>query len=222
MEYMQTAMIDMGMYHVHMDMQLFAVTKQVSWHHLERFKNVVVHPGGMHIIQLFLSCIGKLMKGSALECYVDAEYGGLTGICNGKAWVKAMRAYRGVAVALLKNFMATGPKSFEQIEEYLETARSHPTGRHRVDNFLMPTLLVHQFESAEREGYIDLKLVVLKRLMNFFFLAGHAQYSRYLSQYLLDVRTEPAAHKVDLVCRHRMGSGIQSQLISLGNKLPYE
>ncbi|KAH3748408.1 hypothetical protein DPMN_182853 [Dreissena polymorpha] len=64
MEYMQTSMIDMGMDHVHlcMDMQLFAVTKQVSWHHLERFKYVVVHPGGMHIIQSFLSYIGKIMK----------------------------------------------------------------------------------------------------------------------------------------------------------------
>ncbi|KAH3792780.1 hypothetical protein DPMN_146279 [Dreissena polymorpha] len=108
MEYMQTSMIDLGMDDVHlcMNMQLFAVTKQVSWHHLERFKNVVVHPG-----QSFLSCIGKLMKGSSLECYVDAAYGGLTGICNGKAWVKSIRAYRGVAVAHLKNSMATGPKS---------------------------------------------------------------------------------------------------------------
>ena len=86
MEYMQTFMIDMRMDHVQlcMDMQLFAVTKQVSWHHLDRIKNVVAHPIWMYIIQLFLSCMGKLMKSSALECYVGAAYGGLTGICNGK------------------------------------------------------------------------------------------------------------------------------------------
>ncbi|KAH3748407.1 hypothetical protein DPMN_182852 [Dreissena polymorpha] len=101
--------------------------------------------------------------------------------------------------------MATGPKSFEQIEEYLETACSHPTGMHWVDNFLLPTLLVHQFERAERDGDIDLKLVVLKRMVKFFFLAGHEQYARYLSQYLLDVRAKSAWHKVDIFVRHSYG-----------------
>ena len=74
-----------------------------------------------------------------------------------------------------------------------------------MDNFLLPTLLVHRSEQAEREGDIDLKLVVLKRLMKFFFLAVHVQYARYLSQYLLDVRAEPATYKVDLVCRQGDG-----------------
>ena len=46
----------------------------------ERFHNVFVHPGGMHIIQSFIGCIAKLMKGSALEVYVAAAYGGLTGM----------------------------------------------------------------------------------------------------------------------------------------------
>ena len=67
--YMQTSLVDMGMekVHVSMDMQLFVVTKQVCWHQPMRFHNVIVHPGGMHIIQSFISCIAKLMKGSALE-----------------------------------------------------------------------------------------------------------------------------------------------------------
>ncbi len=61
-------------------MQLYAVTKQVCWHHPEQFHNVFVHPGGMHIIQSFIGCIAKLMKGSSLEVYVAAAYGGLTGM----------------------------------------------------------------------------------------------------------------------------------------------
>ena len=112
---------------------------------------IVAHPGGMHIIQSFIGCIAKLMKGSGLSVYVAAAYGGLTGIFNGKSWVKAMRAFRGVSAALLKRFLSSGPKTFDQIQQYLETARLHPTGRHWVDNFLLPTLLVHQFERAERE-----------------------------------------------------------------------
>ena len=48
-----------------------------------QFKNVVVHPGGMHVIQSFVGCIAKLMKklmkSSGLEVYVAAAYAGLTG-----------------------------------------------------------------------------------------------------------------------------------------------
>ena len=48
--YMQRSLTDMGMKYVHlsMDMQLFAVTKQVYWNQPNQFQNVIAHPGGMH------------------------------------------------------------------------------------------------------------------------------------------------------------------------------
>ena len=87
--YMQKSMVDMGMEKVHlcMDMQLYVVTKQVCWNQPRKFQNIVVHPGCMHIIQSFLGCIGTLMRGSALEFYVNAAFGGIIGIFNGKSWV---------------------------------------------------------------------------------------------------------------------------------------
>ena len=39
-----------------------------------------------------------------------------TGIFYGKSWVKAMRAHLGVSAALLKQFLSSGLKTFEQIE----------------------------------------------------------------------------------------------------------
>ena len=204
--YMQRSLNDMGMEKVHlcMDMQLYAVTKQVCWNQPRKFQNVVVHPGGMHIIQSFLGCIGTLMKGSGLEWYITKAYGGLTGIFNGKSWVKAMRAFRSVAAALLQRLLSSGHKTFEEIEKYLEGARMHPTGRHWVDNFLLPTLLIHQFERAEREGDIQLKHLTMRRMMKYFFLAGHVQYARYMTQYLMEMRAHPD-DMVDLVCRHHDG-----------------
>lgn len=79
---MQESLFDMGMMKVHlcMDMQLYEDTNQVHWYHSVKFQNVIAHPGGMHIIQSFISCIGKLMKNSGLEVYVGAAYGGLTGM----------------------------------------------------------------------------------------------------------------------------------------------
>lgn len=116
-----------------------------------------------------------------------------------------MQSFRGVAAALIKRFLSDGVKTFEDIEQYLDTARLHPTGRHWVDNFLLPTLLIHQFERAEREGDIDLKLMTLKRMMKYFFLAGHVHYARYLTWYLLEMASLPSDAKVDLVCRHHPG-----------------
>ena len=79
---MQRSLVDMGMTYVHLsiDMQLFVVTKKVCWYQPRQFHNVITHPGGMHIIQSFIGCIAKLMKDSALEVYVAAAYGGLTGM----------------------------------------------------------------------------------------------------------------------------------------------
>ena len=120
--YMQRSLVDMGMVHIHlsMDMQLYEVAKQVCWHDPVQFSNVIAHPGGMHIMQSFISSIAKLMKGSGLETYMASAYRGLTGMLfidrvrqnlnvfyvvngmlkflstNGKSWVKAMRAFRGV------------------------------------------------------------------------------------------------------------------------------
>ena len=44
--------------------------------------------------------------------------------------------------------------TFGGIAQYLETFHIPPTGSHWVDTFLLPTptLLIHQFERAEREG----------------------------------------------------------------------
>ena len=105
----------------------------------------------------------------------------------------------------MRRFLSTGLKTFDEIEQYLDAARSHPTDRHWVDNFLLPTLLIHQFERAEREGVIDLKLLTLQRMMKYFFLAGHMHYARYLTQYLLEMASLHAEAKVDLVCRHHAG-----------------
>ena len=150
------------------------------------------------------------MNGSALDIYVAAAYRGLTGIFNGKSWVKALRSFRAVSAALLKHFLSSGPKTFEEIDEYLAVARLHPTCRHCMDNFLLPTLLIHQFERAERDGDNYLKQLTMERMLKYFFLAGHVQYACYLTQYLLEMRHLPADAKMDLVsgafvCRHHEG-----------------
>ena len=69
----------------------------------------------------------------------------------GKAWVRSMRAFRMVAVVLLLNFHRDSEKTFNEISAYMDEVRKHPTGIQWV-NFNKPTLKIHQYLHAEKEG----------------------------------------------------------------------
>ena len=166
------------------------------------------------------------MKGSGLEVLIGSAFGGLTGIMNGKAWVRATRAFRMVSTVLLQNFLKGAPRTFDEISDYLEEARKHPTGSHWGDNFIKPTLLVHQFVRAEREGNWLFQQLCLERMIPYFFGAEYFHYARYISWHLLEMRhLLPETAKVDLlagahVCRHSEGVGTRYQATSLVNRPP--
>lgn len=116
-----------------------------------------------------------------------------------------------VSAVLLQDFLKDATRTFDEISDYLEEARKHPTGRHWVDNFVKPTLLVHQFVRAEREGNWLFQQLCLERMIPYFFAAGHFHYARYISWHVLEMRhLLPETAKVDLlagahVCRHSEG-----------------
>ena len=81
-------------------------------------------------------------KVQVFKVYVTAAYGRLNGIFNSKSWVKALRSYDNVASSHLKRFPSRGPKSFEPIDEYLDTAWAHPH-RSSLSKQLPPTHSSH-------------------------------------------------------------------------------
>ncbi len=177
---MKKILCDLGMTYanISIDMQLYMVAQHSKWWEPTRFDNVILRPGAMHIIMSFLCCIGTLMKGSGLDVLVSAAFGGLTKIMNGKTWVRAMRAFRMVTAALLQHCLKNGEKTFNEISEYVEGVRHYPTGRHCVDNLVKPTLLVHQFLRAEREGDWLFQQLCLERMLPYFFSTCHVHYAR--------------------------------------------
>ena len=210
--YMKESLAEQGMTYtnISIDMQLYMIAQQIKWSQPERFKDVILRPGAMHIIMSFLGCIGTLMKGSGLDVLVGAAFGHITGIMNGKAWVMSMRAFRMVTVALLQHLLDDGENVFEELSAYLEEARHQPTGKHWV-NLVKPTLLVHQFLRAEREGDWLFQQLCLRRMLPYFFRAGHIHYARYISWHLLEMQNLPDDVKAYLivgahVCRHSEGS----------------
>ena len=81
-----------------------------------------------------------------------------------------------------------------------------------MDNLITPTLLIHQLLRSEREGDWLFQQLCIRRLLPYFFIAGHHNYARYLSWHCLEIAILlPAMAKNDLlsgafVCRHKAGS----------------
>ncbi|MEE8115221.1 MAG: hypothetical protein V3T23_12820, partial [Nitrososphaerales archaeon] len=90
--------------------------------------------------------------------------------------------------------------------------------KHWVDNFIKPTLLVHQLLRSEREADFLLQQLTLERMLPYFFVAGHHHYARYITHHLLEMRyLLPPDAKSELisgafVCRHQEGiwNGVSS------------
>ena len=133
-------------------MQLYIQAMQIKWSDSQRFQNLILRPGVMHIVQNVCGCIGHLMQGSGRETLIGAVFGGVSSIMgNGKPRVRALRVFRVVSSILRQSFLQTGFKTWEEICEYLERAQLRPTGRHWVDILTTPTLLGHQLIRSERE-----------------------------------------------------------------------
>ncbi|KAJ8349304.1 hypothetical protein SKAU_G00244340 [Synaphobranchus kaupii] len=207
--YLDTLLRWLGMSHSHItfDMQLYMIAYLIQWSDAQRWSSVVLRPGMMHTLMSFIGSIGELMNSTGVEELVGASFGGLTSIFNGKAWPKAMPAFRMVMSALFHDFLEEGEKTHKQITAW----REHPTGRLWVDCVITPTIIAHKFWRAEKEGDWLLQQHCLEEMRRYFFAAGHHHYSRWITWHLRDMQHLPATAKDDLlagshVCRHSDGA----------------
>ena len=114
--------------HLSADMQLFKVILQIKWSYPNRWKHLVVRPGGMHTLMSFIGCIGTLMSGSGLEELLGAAFKGVSHMLKGSAWPKAVRGLRMVVCALLEPLITAGKTTVDVMEEELEKVRQSRTG----------------------------------------------------------------------------------------------
>jgi len=92
------------------------------------------------MLMSFIDCIGHLMKGSGLEKIQSVAYGGVRNMLNGKAWPKAVRGLRMVAVAILDGSINCGATRVEAFVDELQKASQSPTGRMWIDCLIMPVV----------------------------------------------------------------------------------
>jgi len=210
--YIEEFIRSMGQKYVYLvaDLQLYKVATQIKWSNPTRWKYLIIRPGGMHTLMLFIGCVVILMKGSGLEEILTAAYKGASNVhvLNGKAWPKALRGLRMVVTALLADYVLKGKTTHEQIEAALQSARVSKTGRVWVDCLIYPVLLAHILSGLREKAII----YCLTKMLPYFFSAGHWNYARYISWHLIEFQTQLDEEALAMfymgqhVCRHSDGS----------------
>lgn len=125
------------------DQQLYKIAVQVQWNDPERFRNMIIRLGGMHMLMSFLGSNGTLMKGTGLEEIMAKVFGGVKKMLDGKKYPDNFRAFRIVATELLREVIQ--PSSFETTDELLgnllDVLKESKTSHVWINNFLKPIFI---------------------------------------------------------------------------------
>ena len=194
------------------DQQLYKIAVQIQWNEPERFNDMIIRLGGMHMFMSFLGSIGSLMKGTGLEQIMATVFGGVKKMLDGKKYPDNFRALRIVAEELLRDVI--DPHNFETTDDLLESLNENlkesKTSRVWINNFLKPLFIAMRFVRAERECEFLLHLSAGKEMIPYFFAAGHHHYARWGIQYInqlegLDGDVKERFLKGEHTVRHNSG-----------------
>ena len=176
---------------------------------MHRWKNVIIRPGGMHTLMSFIGSIGNLMLGTGRENLLGASFKGVHNMLNGKAWPKALRGMRMVLSVLLEESIRNADYDPKRIQDIIEDMYESPNEKLWMECFVI-VFIAHLFIRAECTGDWLLHLYCLRRMLCYFWAAGHFHYARYITwhiQYMdsLEVEAEEYFLSGEHVCRHKDG-----------------
>ena len=142
--------------------------------------------GGMHALMSFVGSIGTLMKESGLEDILFQVFGGVPKMLTGKKFPQNVRALRILAEETLR--VPFENHDFESVDDLTNALKQisseSKTSKLWVDVIIRPVFLMMTFTKAEREGDWLLHLRTFRKMLPYFFAAGHVNYARYGLYYL--------------------------------------
>ena len=149
------------------DLQLFKEAQKILWTYPDRFSNVVLRVGGMHMLMSFVGAIGSLMAGSGLAEILESAFGGVAKLLTGKKFPQNVRALRLVMEELLRDILLSNEvHSMNHLISILENLSVQSrTTKLWVDCFIKPILIIMKFVRAECEGDWSLHLHAVKQMM---------------------------------------------------------
>ena len=176
------------------DQQLYRVAVDVQWAYPDRFPNLILRLGGMHMLMSFVGAIGTLMTETGLSEILKSVFGGVEKMLTGKKFPMNMRAMRMVAEELLRDVI--GRSQLNNHHDFMivleELASKSRTSKMWVDVFIKPVLIMILYVRAEREGDWPLHLQAVKLMMPYFFASRHVNYARYGLYYLRSMENLPS------------------------------
>ena len=175
------------------DLQLYRVAVNIIWAYPEKFNNVVLRLGGMHLLMSFIGSVGTLMAESGLCEIMESTFGGVSTMLTGKKFPQNMRALGLVVEELLRPiFKSEDLNSYRDLETILEdVARESRTSKVWVDCLIKAVFLMMVYVRAEREADWPLHILAVKLMLPYFFAAGHVNYARYGLYYLRSMEMLP-------------------------------
>ena len=164
------------------DQQLHKLAVQIQWNEPERFQNMTIRLGGMHMLMSFIGTNGTLIKGTGLEDVMAKAFVGVKKMLEGKKFPHNFRAMRIVAEDLLGDVI--DPESFEStqqlLDSLLETLKDSKTSKVWIKMFLKPLFIALRFVRAE----LLFHLSATREMMPYLFAAGHHHFVRWGTQYI--------------------------------------
>ena len=175
------------------DQQLYRVTMDIIWNDPQRWANFYPRLGGMHWLMSFVGSVGKLMKNSGLDRLMKAAFAGVEKMLVGKKFPMNVRALRIVVIELLRTIITKDTSRDDMVSTLKSIAKESLLAKHWIDNLIYPVFLMMMYIRAEREGEFGLHLYCCKKMIPYFFAAGHWNYARDGIVYLMSMEKLPGS-----------------------------
>eukprot|EP00794_Sanderia_malayensis_P004436 gene4436-5029_t len=129
------------------DRQLYRVAVEVAWVYQNRFSDVVIRLGGMHMLMSFVGAVGSLMEGSGLSEVLKTTFSGVEKMMSGKKFPQNVKAMRLVVEELLRNTLDVG--NMENMDDLVlhldDVAEKSKTSKLWADCFTKPVFIMVHF-----------------------------------------------------------------------------
>ena len=165
----------------------------------------------------FIGSVGSLMAESGLSEILDSTFGGVAKMLNEKKFPQNMRAMHGRGTIKTSVRKEETSVRKEEVDSYIdmihildEIGHQSRTAKVWIDCFIKAVFIMMVYVRAERVADWPLHLKAVKLMLPYFFAAGHVNYARYGTYYLMSKERLPQAiqkrfMKGEHVMRHISG-----------------
>ena len=163
----------------------------IIWNDPSRWTYFYPRIGGIRWLMSFLGSVGKLMKNTGLDILKKTAFAGVKKMLIGKKFPMNVRALTIVVVELLHTLIDKDVAREDMISTFQTLSDTSQLAKHWIKNLIYAVFLMMMYIRAEREGKFGLHLYCCKKMITYFFAAGHWNYARDSIVYLRSIKKMP-------------------------------